>query len=258
MSGNLSHDSLLHHIRDVRDFTERDAWQVARFFQAIGLPIPKEKEYYVTNDENALVFLTIFGCTVRIVQKGYPMPRHPLILQPIASRYTDNLRIDINPGIELGCTEDDAYSVRDLLKKDGIILGDPHGGNVGRIPMTNKIVVIDPEQIENQRQEQSIVGRIWESIKSRHFESKDIFSGTPQDVLYAPLRNTFNAAWKSGSMFVNSEKMEQFWETAKNMKEQGMLVSAWEEADYNGTTESSRNFMKVLTNSKSSLLACAA
>jgi hypothetical protein len=246
MSTSLGENTLEYQIYD--QFSERDSLQVEQFFQVIGMPVPQVEEYYITNEGGALVFLTPYGCAIRIAKKGYPMPPHPRVLQPLASRYTDNLRIDINPGATTGYTDKMVESGLNAIFIDhGFFLDDASENNVVHLPKTDYVLALDTEKLS-----------VKNKAKAQKFWDGKALAKSPQTQLYAPLRTAFNAAWKPGSLIVDSEKMKQFWEAAQSAKKQGILVSAWENKNYWGTTKAAENYMKVLTNSKLPLLTCAA
>jgi hypothetical protein len=243
-----------------RQFSEATARGVADFFSNIRLPIPEEDECQITKDSGAILFNNVHAVVIRITPAGLSENvNHPLMLQPLATRFTDLVKIDINPGVECPAHPRDTLAAYNALKEKGWLLRDMKPQNLGNISsaafQANKTaaLVIDP----------GAVAKISPNMFLGSFRKRRIFNlilslgrpscfPLPDQSIFNPLREAFENAWPAGSVVSNPEKMEKFWLKCKDMKEKSWLVCGWlsnpkvVKSNYKNARDGSRKYQKRL------------
>jgi len=180
--------------------------RLLRIFDAFRWPDPAEGEF-VPGTESSLLFLNRYGLVLRTGERLYA-PESDLILRPLAS--VDAGRdcvIDLLPGVR-AIAEDwrVAPMLGAVLEDEDIDFHDTTAQNVGYIPAalpgfaSGVPVVIDRGAVS----ELNRFGRDYNPARNRpevhslrQTFNRDTLRGF-QDKFYAPLRESFAAAWPKG------------------------------------------------------------
>ncbi|PZQ43227.1 MAG: hypothetical protein DI551_12520 [Micavibrio aeruginosavorus] len=221
-------------------FNAATAYAVEDFFGEMLLPMPQKGEFTKTWERGALVFINPAACSLRINDRAVKTPKNdPDVLQPIATRYAEDARIEINPGITCPARKQDILQTYRSLKERGLFFWDQKGQNCGYLPLaaTQGIqtapVVIDPEAVSKLGQSVKL-GAYYLFIK-RHAENRIINMISPavplpqaDQSIYDPLRDAFRMAWDDGDQpHAIRERVVDFWQECQDMKERGLMVNGW-------------------------------
>ncbi len=210
--------------------------RVSEVFKKLRLPEPKGGEYFITNDDGYLLFLTPQGCTVRISDnKICPPVEHHRILKPLVRFDLDTHRVDVNPGLKLMNSVASSIRMVSIFSRTGIFLDDPAPRNCGRIPAIctgsffNYTVVCDDGAFQTTAPKcEAFTKIIHRLIAANDNKDNDI-----QDRAYKSLRQAFAHALASEA----PEDMKAAWELCAQKKTQGHLRSDWENPPENAPEE---------------------
>ncbi len=232
---------MLDHLK--RPYTKPSVEGVASFFERLSLPLPKTGEFFETREGGALVLVTDFGCTVRITpKKFYPDIRHPRVLQPLISRYSESFHMAVNPGLRnLTGVYDQEEMEATLHREGGIDCGDLYKFNICTLPSPHESykIVIDPDCIRKINK------------NTRHVKAC-LDGDDPQSRIFSSLRQRFKEGYGDPS------KMRETWATCIQEKRGKNLSSSWEWMNYSkkqismfdvwkiGTTQAAENYAERL------------
>ncbi len=201
--------------------------QVSDIFNKLRLPEPQGGEYYVTNDDGYLMFLTPQGCTVRISDNRVcPPVDHHRLLKPLVRFDLDTHRVDVNPGLKLTSSVASSIRMVSIFAGSGLFLDDPAPRNCGRIPAKctgsffNYTVVCDDGAFQTTPQKYERLGR----IACRLIAANDNKDNNIQERAYKPLRQAFAKALTTNA----PEDMKAAWQLCEEKRALGHLRSDWE------------------------------
>lgn len=203
------------------------AARVSAIFQKLCLPPPQGGEYFITNDDGYLLFLTPQGCTVRITDNRVcPPVEHHRILKPLVRFDLYTHRVDVNPGLKLMNSVASSIRMISIFTRDGLLFDDAAPRNCASIPgrctgsLFNYTVVCDDGAYQNITPH---FGRI-EGLLHRLIAANDNKDSSPQEHAYESLRQTFAKAVESEK----KEDMKAAWQLCREKKAAGHLRSDWE------------------------------
>jgi hypothetical protein len=210
------------------------AARIAAFFTAMRLPLPEKGEYYRTSDEGRIVFLTAYGCAVRMTLREHSFTgTHSRCLRPLFSRAAGQFVVEINPGIDCPVRANDVCRINSLLKNEhGIHYPDPGAANYGYLPGTDYPVIVDLAFMD---------GKI-EALSHSAQDIARLLERDPQEKLYSRTRRLFREAWPEDAPRPDAARLAAAWENCAALKAQGLLLSPWESFNYVNTTDAARNY----------------
>lgn len=208
--------------------------RIKSLFDGLGLPLPGAKETYGST-YGYLVFLTDFGTVLRFTGKQDAVGfNNPHFIKPLFTRDAGDMIFSIDPGLRCPVTMEESKKIyRTLREQYGLIVGDEKPHNLAFIPGTDFPVVID---LDN-----TFVSFSWAALRADVQEVKNMIarqSPTPQDTLYAPLRQAINAAWPEENPTPDSTGIKKFFDLCREFKNAGKLLSIWDNPsnNYRNTT----------------------
>ncbi len=220
------HLPLLTHMETLGSYAPPIA-RVSAVLKKLCLPEPQGGEYYITNDDGYLIFLTPQGCTLRISDNRVcPPVEHHRLLKPLVRFDLDTHRVDVNPGLKLMNSVASSIRMVSIFARSGLLLDDPAPRNCGIIPakctgsLFSYTVVCDDGafQIMSQKCAPS-VSALFRLIAANDNKNNDI-----QERAYKPLRQAFAKALASET----PEDMKAAWKLCAQKKAAGHLRSDWE------------------------------
>jgi hypothetical protein len=223
--------TLLDHIQEYGSRAEVET--VRKVFNAMGMPVPQQNEFTKGND-GTLVFLNPAACVMRIrYADNANLAEHPHILEPLGRRINNGLVFDINPGIPCPANFRDINRLHKILAEDGFDIWDPLAMNFGYLPAVAGLagrkqipIVLDPGaagKLSNTIEELNALFPGMNLKPSRAQKPRTDM----QKILYAPLREMFNAAWPADDALPDRSKMDEFWKKCAQFKQEGKLVASW-------------------------------
>jgi hypothetical protein len=236
MAGRLSEIKLDEFLS--RKYGRKPASAVAQIFNDLGLRLPEEEEWYLTDDVNALAFVNRAGVVIRVTRDTLSSAlEHECFMPPLFSRFVAgdqaNLRIDILPGGELISKwpeKEICMALREAktqFKLKGVCLRDWHENNIARIPgHPGQYVLIDPGSVR----------RLCESVQDVNRMIQRPFGD---------LQDAFSAAWPVDVPSPKPGLVSKAWEMTMQAKQSGRLRADWETHDYFGTTTAARNYNRM-------------
>jgi hypothetical protein len=219
------------------------ARQTSAYLENIGLPTPNAiGQYYRTSDTGRMLFLDDYGCVVRFtIDKEQPLVDSPLVIQPLGSKIIGKFRADIIPGIRSCDSSEVAAALKKNTHKTGIDYFDCHDFNCGLLPNVNDAIPHDYAVILDLGAVKKLTG-ITASVKnllnatlnktglSALFNKES--APSPQDILYAPLKSAFAAAWPDGTEKPDAALVKKFWSLCRDETAKGTLVPGWQGTCY--------------------------
>lgn len=209
---------------DDRPFYEKGRLRdtVKTIFNCMSMPLPEDGEYTSTVDGGLMVFLNDPACVMRLIIaksfEDFDIPKHPHILQPLGSRKSRGIRVDINPGIICPVRDADACLLGETLDRDGLSLWDKKTLNCGYIPLSDetarRAVVLD-------------IGAINQITHGVRYAMNLLDRNDIQDTFYQPLRQAFDRAWPENAELPDRDGMAAFWRLCARFKDEGKLVTSW-------------------------------
>jgi hypothetical protein len=192
------------------------------------LPLPTDDDAYRTTDGGRIVFLTPYGCTVRVIKKQYHFSlEHPNCLRPLFKRAAGDFMIEINPGMEMSAENRDVPNLLRRLNAAGVQYDDCGRNNVGYVPGSNRgfPVIIDLPGA-------SLPWAYYELKHSVAAMKKILERGDPQKDLYGDLYASFREAWPEDREKPGASLVRRNWQACLDLKRKGLLRSDWEGNTY--------------------------
>lgn len=197
-------------------------------FERLGLPLPKmrDMDFRVTSDNGLMVFLTVFGCTIRMMDKKLPIPDDDHVLQPIGSIDLGGMYLHLFPGINVGTTQDYHQKLIEKFDRSQLEYFDRGLDNAGSLISKTKkfpegqVVIIDPPAVRIRKAFLEKANLIKEACKGAKRSFPKIEEKPSQERLFSGLRHSFEQGYLSGDM-------DDFWKLCKEMKERRILSSSW-------------------------------
>ena len=205
---------------------------VAQKFNELSLPIPGKKSFMASRDVEAGLILPItrYGTIVRLVQDGaFSAPDYGRMLQSIGHDEFKGLHFLVTQGLRQVPLEMNIEPVVKEICAEGYLPFDAYNFNAGYLPRVkgvndndDVIVFFDPffldttDGIKNYREDAIRKGVTIPSDVIKDLQLK-IFKPLMQ--AYKDMQDGFITA-------------EQFWQRCVNAKEDGLLVTQWDDANY--------------------------
>lgn len=221
--------------------------------EGLLLPVPEKGQAYITSDKGNILFISSHGCAVRITEQSHVLEKeHIHLLRPLFSRYADGYRIDVNPGLENPVPFFKALKLYLYYRRAGLKIADPRPDNSGFIPGTRFPVVldIDSQQITiNFTKATDQLSANLERLK-KWLGCEDLGLKTetidPQDYYYGDLRTRFAKAWPLNHDRPDRALMLKAWRSCREAKQDGRLISAWENYNYCGSSKKAESYARAL------------
>lgn len=212
---------------------ESEAETVKAVFNAMGMPLPRQNEFTKGND-GSIVFLNPVACVLRVqYEHAAQLHGHPNILEPLGRRIRNNLVFDINPGIPCPVSGRDMRRVKEILADDDFEMWDPLVMNFGYLPAVTGLikrrqvpVALDPGAVGRLSNTIDEINALFPGMNLKS-PVKESTRPNLQKILYAPLRDAFDAAWPANEELPNQARMNDFWKKCADFKKEGKLVASW-------------------------------
>ena len=223
-SGKLPFTDFANYLNDC--FSRHAALKVMQSFKKMNITPPEDSGEFLAGTEGALVFLNKYGLVIRIESKTpilserVPDEEVSMILKPIASIDMGKAIFEICPALAVAENSQDAVSLTNHLKNEGINFWDDQLANIGILPIKmpnfpeGVPVVIDRLAVEKLS---GFTGIIKTAL------GKEVEKA--QAELYMPLSDSFISAWN------NLSKMDSFWQLCEKYVAEGKLVVGWNNKD---------------------------
>lgn len=193
---------------------EKTGRAVAAFFRAANMPLPRHKEYTITADKGFIVFLDNPACVLRgIKKKRMKKNKLPNLLRPLFTRDSEDLTINLYPGIRSPITLWDAMKLVARTKKDDYLFWDAKPCNAGYLPLSTEKyphgipVVIDQDAVKRFN---IGIKSVKETLERNGLLSVDPIP-SPQDDLYAYIRQKFKKAWPTECATPDPVLLNEAW-----------------------------------------------
>jgi|GEM_PF-2092353 len=219
---NLLKEIEIHHGHNATQLTQA-------FFTAAALPLPRRSDIFISTDSGCLIFMEEEACVIRLASpylstgvfyedtdEIYDPIIDDDILQPIGSRkLATDLYLEIMPGVQCGCSEDEYRIMCDRLERKNYIANDfinTAFRNGGRLPDGTPIIL-----------DRGAVMKLRNAIYNVKAELQ------AQDRFFKPLRTIFENAWPERNTYPDA--LSCLWNKCREMKAQGILVAGWNNVD---------------------------
>ena len=224
--------------------------EVLNFFKNLDLPLPRKDEWFQGSSDRRLVFLNDEGLVLRITPEHEILTfDHQHFLKPLFQRRAAGLHFAIDPGIDCPVPESDASKIyRYLREEHRINVADSKAENLGYLPgygrkhplMIDLDWMISIGDEENEFLARSVIlARKLMGHKVAQPEQTtsetEVSTPDPQDIVYGDVRKMISNAWKEGIKTSDPEGIKAFFETCRDYKQEGRLLTRWQSNDYFGT-----------------------
>lgn len=218
-----------------RHFDADTIAQIARTFERLQLPLPASDIEFLNGYEGAILFSNTYGMVLRIERLDDDIliddsvarvDDNPWVLKPIASLRAGRAIIEICPGVHTTDRRLDSSILEFELKRTGAKFYDASPTNAGLLPIRtpqypNGVpVVIDRLAVAKLS---ARARKVAEALRRMGIRQ------SPQNLLYADLRESFAKAWPKGRRLPDPQKMAAFWQLMREHREAGILVAGWNE-----------------------------
>lgn len=228
-------------------------------FSRLKRPVPQREDCFETRDEGRIVFLSPYGCAIRITEKDRKLETENIhALKPIFSWSAGSYIVDLNPGVRIPLDDDDFMHAEDMITRSGLF-GDTHYTNIGHLGNTDFPVMIDLDcqsttsglppwqsHLSVSRMIKKLILTLMDKAGNDNRDQEHEVIQNPAEELFGDIMEMAEKLAVADPQDCTGEAAASLWKRCMELKNQGMLHASWQQSVHKDIVEKSNHYENAL------------